>query len=269
MKLSELHDTRVRYPKILIYGPPGCGKTALALTLGAEAQMIDLDDGLMTGMMLKDQHTAARQSVDVIQFLEVEPEKALVYHKVKSYLYDIINRANRGQWPFKYLIIDSLTMLAMASIRSVLYASSILGKKNPEIQHWGMAIGDIQQILVTLRAAPFTVIVLAHDQTKTIKVGEKEENYTELAIFGKNLPSQVGAAFDELWYMIPRPVGQGKNRYLLKTMATDVVTAKSRSSLPDETDTNLGLKPIIDKLGYKLKEAQPLPTPPLTVPPKV
>jgi SpoVK/Ycf46/Vps4 family AAA+-type ATPase len=48
--MAKLKDLKFQHPKILLWGRPGCGKTALALTLGTRAQVLDCDEGLMTGM---------------------------------------------------------------------------------------------------------------------------------------------------------------------------------------------------------------------------
>lgn len=253
MKLSEL-KSKPRH--VCMYGEVGSGKTALALTLGERAVVIDLDDGLLTGISLKDSFRNARMSVTVKQFLEPEPQvRATVFSRVKSYIYGIPRDIKSGNFPFEAFIIDSLSAFADSAVQMVMANSGNIGK-NPEIQHWGLAFTEIKNVLNVVRTLPIVVVLIAHEQIKLIGKPPNQDMRLELAIPGKNLPSQVARYYDELWYLKTRQVGQGKIQRVLQTSSTEAIAARSRSCLPNLTDTACGMWKLLEMTGYKVPEKE-------------
>lgn len=254
MKVADLVK---RPPKILIYSGPGTGKTALTLTLGEKLQIIDLDDGLRTANALEDKFKAARLAVDAKQFLEPSPHtSALAFKRTKECLIGIANDCQRGRYPFEFLALDSLSSLAEYALNYVMANSSRLGGQ-PEIQHWGLAISEVKQCLMILRSLPICVIVIGHEQIKTIGSGPSAEDKIFLGVYGQNLPLQVPGYFDEFWRMRVRPIGGGKFEYVVQTQATDVADAKSRGCLPNLTNAGGGMMDLLKKLGYEPRPEQP------------
>lgn len=260
MKLSELAASKPKAPHILLYGEVGCGKTALALTLGQRAQLLDIDDGFMTGASLKDKHHAARIGVDVVQFPEPQPHlKATQFASVKRHVINSANALAGKRYPFSALIIDSLSSLAESAVAMVMANSSRI-QETPEIQHWGMAFSEIKNVLAVVRAMDIVVVLIAHEQVKSIGEGKTKRDTIEIAVQGKNLPSQICRYFDEIWYLDTRPAGGGKLKYTIKTLGDGTVPARSRLGLPDQTEvTDLDLWSLLAKYGY--------PTPPLAATP--
>ena len=252
MKLSELVQNRA--PKILLYGEVGAGKTALALTLGAKALCVDMDDGLKTGVSIKDNFSSERLQVEVRQFPEPEPQKrAVSFMAVKKFIYGLPAEIQAKRWPYEALIIDSLSSLADAAVRYIMSNSSRLDD-TPEIQHWGLAFNEIKNVMNVIRTLPCAVVLIAHEQVKSIGKGNNKEDKLEIAISGKNLPSQITRYFDEVWYMRARNVGGGKRQYVVQTVGDDVVAARSRSCLPNLTDTSCGMWGLFKQIGYSPKE---------------
>lgn len=243
MKLSEI---KVKAPKILIYGPAGTGKTACALTLGSRAHVVDMDDGLLTGLTLQDKWSEDRQQVDVVQFLEEDPRTARAFLSVKKHLMDVVNKARQGKWEFDALVIDSLTAMAEFAMRSVLASNGMLGNV-PQIQHWQLAFTEVENIMIILRAMPCPVILIAHDQVRTID----EQDYVRIAIPGKNMPTKITRYFDEVFYSKVKTKGGGKREYLLQTRASGSIEAKSRGNLEALVDTSIGMTGILKLMGYE------------------
>ncbi len=251
MKLSELPK---KPPHICVYGEVGCGKTALALTAGARAQVLDLDDGLLTGIHLDDKFKQDRLQVDVKQFLEPDPaHKATVFARVKQYIYGLPRDMKNGNWPYEVFIMDSLSTFADSAVQMIMGNSGRLGS-NPEIQHWGMAFTEIKNVLNVVKTFPCVVILIAHEQVKVIGKPPNEEIKLELAVSGKNLPSQIARYYDELWYLRNRPTGGNKIQRVLQTAGRGSIAARSRDCLPDMTDTSIGMWGLLKMIGYEAKE---------------
>lgn len=163
MKVSELKS---KPPKILIYGPPGTGKTALVQTLGARGHLIDLDDNLEVGLGLKDNLREERMKIDVAQFLNDNPKKPTAFSECKKHVLSIVNKCSKGDFPFQAVAIDSLSSLASASQDETMYAAGRVGQ-NPEIQHWGTLLNEIERVITYLRSLPLPVFYIAHETTFT------------------------------------------------------------------------------------------------------
>ncbi len=245
MKLKEM--TKKNW-KIILFGPVGVGKTGLALTLGEKAQVLDMDDGLITGQAMQDKFTKDRLEVDVKTAYEEKLDTAMAFPKAKGIITSVCNLCMKGDYKFDYFILDSLTALAEASLRSTMFLSGRLGTA-PEIQHWGMAFMEIKDIMLMLRMLPITVVLIAHEQTREVD----KQPVVEIAVQGKNLPSQIPRYFDEVWRMMIRNLAGGKKSYVRQTKGTAAVKVRSRGDLDDMIDTGIGMKGILAKLEEKLK----------------
>lgn len=254
MKVSEL---QLGPPRVLIYGDVGDGKTALSLTLGARAQVLDFDNGLRTGVTLNDKFKADRMAVDVKQFLETDPAKqATVYTKAKNYIYDLSSAIRKGDWPYDAIIIDTLSAFAWSAVHNVMANSGRLGK-NPEIQHWGLAFTDIKNVLAVLCSLPCVVVLTAHQQVESVGQGDERIDKYQLAIPGKNMPTEIMRLFDEVWYLKSKPSGGGNRAYIIQTRTDALKIARSRGNLPDNTDSSVGMWELLKKCGYEPPERKP------------
>jgi len=229
MKPSEL--TR-KPPKILIYGPPGLGKTSLFMTLGEKAQLLDLDGNADVALGLKDNLHAERMECDVRQILEDDPAgKATVFARAKKYIYGLPGEIKKGNFPFDAFGLDSLTSLAVACQDYVMANSGRLGQ-NPEIQHWGLIITEIANVVKALKGLPIPTFILAHEEV-IVPEGGGEDNLAkiQIAIPGRKLPGQITRQFSEIWYLKMRASGQGKHEILIQTLATQIITCRSGRGL--------------------------------------
>jgi len=250
MKLKKIIQVP---PKILIYSGPGTGKTALTLTLGSNLQILDLDGGLSTGLYLDDKFKKDRLEVDAIQILEQRPHlQATVFSRTKSKIIEIANDCAKHQYEYEVLALDSITALSNAALQSVMASSGDLHGK-PQIQHWGLAIDEVKQVMAILASLPIVVVVIGHEQFKTLGKGTSQEDKIYLGIFGKNLPLQLPGYFDEFWRMRVLAAPGGKFSYKIQTYATPIAEAKSRSCLPNMTDSSCGMWELLKKIGYEKK----------------
>lgn len=258
MKPTELAS---KPPKILLYGPPGRGKTSLFMTLGEKAQLIDLDGNADVALGLNDNLRSKRLECDVKQFLEEDATKATAFRKVKEYIMGLGAQIKAGKFPYEIIGLDSLTSLAVGSQDFVMGNSGRLGQ-NPEIQHWGLLLTEIANIVKALKALPIPAIILAHEEV--ILGGEDKVEKVEIAIPGRKLPGQITRQFSEIWYMKIRPVGQGKQEISIQTLATHSITARSGRGLMtdrriatlvprEKTTDSVSMWTLLSEIGWSPK----------------
>ena len=245
MKLSELQP---HPPKILLTGTFGVGKTLLATSVGETAQVLDLNNGLRSAIMFKDSFTTDRAKVDVIQCLEPDPTKAIAYSKCKSYIESIAGECRIKTYKYKVLIVDGFTDLAEYATRAVLSDNGLLAKgAAPQIQHWGLAFNNIENVLITLKSLPIAVILIAH-----MRRYETDDGSTkfEIATPGKKLPEKIPTFFDEVWFMDVKYKGNGVNEHVVQTTSTSVVPCRSRDCVATNQLASIGMKSFLKQCGY-------------------
>lgn len=248
MKVSDIEG---KPPKVLLWGDVGSWKTSLLLTLGAPLQVLDFDDGCLTGVKLQDRWTEDRRAVDVIQFLEPAPHKvATVFQRAKQKIIEISNECALKKYPFGALGIDSLSALADASLQQILSNSGRLGQQ-PEIQHWGLAFSQLKDLVAVLRTLPIPVIYIGHEQVKSVGEGASRRETLELALNGKNLGNQICRYCDEIWYSRIKPVGSGKYVQQLQTVDDGTIPCRSRGCIPNNINAEIGMWELLKLAGYQ------------------
>lgn len=245
VKLSEM---KRHPPKIILMGGFGTGKTALALTLGERAVVLDCDNGVATGMTLADKFKQERLNVEVKPCWEESADSAIGFSRALSYARSIQKEVKQGKGP-EALVVDSFTTLVDMAVRQVLATNGKLGQ-NPQIQHWGLAFIQVETFLTIMKALPIVVIMTAH----TMRYEEDGITKKGIACPGTKLPHKVPTYFDEVWVMKIRNLEQGKKAYLIQTQGTESVPARTRYNLPDETDANLGMVEILRLMGYSFPQ---------------
>ncbi len=244
--MPKLRDLKLKPPKVLLYGRAGSGKTALALTLGSALQLIDLDQGLVTGLTLKDKFSEARLDVDVLEFADEDLKKPRAFERTKNYVQDVQTACGRGKYDFKVLALDSLTSLASDAMDYVLRKAGKLGQQ-PQINHWGECFREVETLLKMLKTLPIAVIVIAHEQMGEVDGVER----VEIAISGKKFPPKIPTLFDEVLYMRIRPAGKGESKYSVLSRSTPAILTRSRHNVPPEWDVDGGMWELLALMGYR------------------
>ncbi len=249
--MTPLNKLKLHAPKILLMGQFGTGKTLWATTLGSKCLVLDLDNGLRSALTFKDKHFNERQLIDVKTCWEEDANRATAFSKFASYLKSIGEECRQNKFERQALIIDGYTSLADFSVRDVLARNGLLGKA-PQIQHWGLAFIQIEQVLMELRSLPIVVVMIAHIR----RVEVKEETKYEIASPGQKLPDKIPPYFDEVW--VTEIKGSGSNqKYVCKTKGTSVVPCRTRGNIGDNLDMNRDLGFFVEELGFKWKVSEP------------
>lgn len=243
-------STKLKGPKILLYGSFGTGKTTFVATGGKAVQIIDLDSGLRSALTYEDKWKPERKlAVDcAISCGEDDPKRALAFNKARSYISSVFDQCASGKYPHKVLVLDSLTTMSEYAMRSILAANNMLGKQ-PQLQHWGIRDIVFKEILINLKALPIAVIVLAHQQIDQDNVGTIS---ISPAIAGKSLPPILHSQFDEIIYARTRPIAKGATEYVLENKSSGGTTVRTRSNFENYFNMDRGLREFLGLMDYEI-----------------
>jgi hypothetical protein len=253
MKLSE---AQVPTPKILLYGPPGGGKTVLASSLGEGCCYLDLDLNISSAKTTVDPLREERLKIDWFPYVDENPLKPARWGRFKSKVLELLNAAEQKKLQYKSVVIDSLTSAGDASLKNVLFSSGMIASDGslktksggPELSHWGLAMTELETILIWLKSMPIPVVVVAHQEMKALS---ENQNVIELSVIGSKLAPKVPGYFNEVWYLSPKVESGGKISYNIRTKHTGQILARSTSNLPEIVDAKQGMWKIFETMGYK------------------
>lgn len=246
MKLSEV---KTKPPKILIFGNYGSGKTLFAMTGGKYVQLIDLDEGVKSGKTFQDNFTNIRKEVDILQCYESEPKRALAFMKAQSYIQSVSEQCSVKKYPFKILVIDSLTNLHEYCMRMILANSGLLGQK-PRIQDWMLRDIQFLNLFLIVKSLPIAVVVLAHQQIHL----QDDTNIITPHLPGKSLPNNLISKFDEVLYIKSKLIAGGKTEYNIQNISTTSINVRTRANFKNNLNVNVGLLKLLELMDYNVKE---------------
>ena len=252
--MTKLSEMPTKPPKIITFGPLGTGKTLFAQSAGEAIQILDLDDGYVTGRQWKDEHTANRQQCDVETFIDETPGKSTAWPKFQLHIQRMALSVKKGTWPYPVVAIDSLTSMGELALRHVMCSAGrleggIMGKV--EQQHWGMCFQLMESILTIMRSMNIAVILIAHDDMREIG-GIKERI---LACNGQKLPFKIPRLFDEVWYFkkVTDKTKEAGVRIDIQSTPTPLLNVRTRNQIPKCT-VDAGLPKLMKFMGYDLEE---------------
>lgn len=253
--MTKIADFEPLPPKVLLYSPAGGGKSTLVMTAGEKLQLIDLDPGATVALSIHDKFRKERLNVDVVRIRDADPSKAVAWEAYKKYIQQVTNQVNAGTFPYKLLCIDSLTTMAEMALRSVLHNSGNANNCLPSIQQWGIAINEVKNAIIFLRALKIPVVLTAHCQSTVAD----NDNKMGIAIYGRDLPNYIPRYFDEIWYVHVRAQPTAQNQpqqyaFTLQTTPSAGIMARSRSGVPNEINCDKGFDAIIQSGTYRYPE---------------
>ena len=247
MRAKDLLEIN-RPPTMLIYGPAGTGKTAI-VSQAVDGYMMDFDDGMRTALTLNDQFTPLRQSIEFDLFVDEDPMAPRKYLEAKTKLLQISDDVRRGKWPYKAIVIDSLTGLCRAAQLFVLGTSGN-SMRQPQIQHFGQIVNEVESIFTILRSLKVLVLVTAHE------MAVETDNGMLIRIMSATKPhgmNKIPWLFDEVLYAKTRMKGGNKpNDYIVSGKSSSSISTRTRSGITSDIVINdIGLAGLLDFTKYK------------------
>lgn len=215
----------------------------------------------MPALHIKDKYEKARQEVDIIECYEDVGNPGSGLTKIKNQLFKISKEITEKKLQFDAIAIDSLTTISMQAMRMVLHNSGKMEQgavrlqrsssgalhSGIEIQHYGLAMQEVENCLMLLTGMPVLGICIAHDDTETID----ERQQKIVSVLGNKLAPKVPAFFNEVWYSLAAPQGAGKVDMVLQTQASASIMCRSRDGLANGFKMDQGFPTALASIGYK------------------
>jgi len=240
-------DLKNKPPNILLYGPAGTGKTGLVSQM-KDAYIMDFDDGMLTARNMEDDFSSLRQNAEFDTFLDENPAKPRAWLDAKKKVQSIVEEVQKGTWKYKAFGIDSLTGVAKCAQLYVMYAAGD-SFMQPQIQHWGMMVREMEGMLTRLRAMKVLKISTAHEMA--IETGGVS-CFTPRSITKPHSIDTLMWLFDEVWHTELRRAGQGKINFMVSGKPSPSYRCRTRSVLNcDIIHNKIGLAGLLEKIGFK------------------
>lgn len=210
MELRNTKDLSEVWLSIIMYGPPKCGKTSLASTLGANPLFIDFDDGMLTLKELGVNYIQPRTWEEILELTTL-----------------IRGGKLREKVQYDHIIVDSLAFMYSVIMDGVL---KIAKRPTPQIQDWGLANERTKMMIDYLLKARheqhYHFTLTCHE-----KIDRDEERGKIIGGIGATpaLMNVLPAMFDEMYYLTVSTAGTVVKR-TVNTVQSGFFPAGTRSA---------------------------------------
>jgi hypothetical protein len=241
----------------------GSGKTGALASLvdaGFHLRILDFDNGLS---VLKG-HVKNRANLKNVRYVDkLQDEIKLVAGRIGfarapafQRAMDALDKGTAEYWgedlgpveswtPKDILVLDSLTMCGRASLQMVMVANAA-GLKNPEIQHYGTAMENVEKLVMSLMASttPCHVIINTH-----ITSVEGDARLYPDAL-GSKLPPKIGKYMDNI---VGLRLAGGQRKFL--TQKDGLLALKTAVPMAENLPIDTGWVHIFEAItGKKIAE---------------
>lgn len=178
-----------KYFKLLVYGPPGVGKTSLAATLDPERTLfLNIEGGMISVAGTKARVTDQLKRVD----------------QVEEIFWKLAQGDDELQW-VTTVVLDSATELQTINIEGIV---SDAVAKNPnkrskdeiQIQDYGRSTARLKRLFRLFRDLPMHVIITALSKDR-LSNGENKRVVATIPYLTEKLSASLMGYMDYVWYM--------------------------------------------------------------------
>lgn len=250
--------------KVICASDSGSGKSGALASLvdgGLNVRVLDFDNGLsvLKGFVKNRENLKNVHYVDKLQddmqlvAGRIGIKKAPAFQRAM----DALDKGGKDYWGADIpplvqwtardvLVVDSLTMAGRSSLQMVMNANAA-GMKNPEIQHYGVAMENIERWIQMMTASVIKCHVIVNTHVTTI---EGDARLYPDAL-GSKLPAKVGRYFDNV---VSIRLTGGERKF--QTVKDGMLALKTSVPFtPDSFPISDGWKTIFEKItGKKLAE---------------
>lgn len=204
--ITSTKNMALDYAKVVLYGPPGSGKTTAAATW-PKPLFLSAESGLLS---VRD------KAIDVWTINEWEDlEEAFAYLRVGGHGYESV-------------VLDSLTEMQKKLADYVIRKFPAVKRAYQDLSSesdWGYIIDRSRKLCRAFRDLPLNVVFITLSQDVEVE----GENVTRPALNGKTLPDELCGWVDAVIYC-PGPIKdeEGTQQYLGQTVAAKGRRAKIR-----------------------------------------
>lgn len=210
LEVKNTKDMQQVWLSTIVYGPPKCGKTTFAATLGEQPLIIDFDDGILSLKELGVNYVQPRTWEEILELVTL-----------------IRGGKLREKLVYDHIIVDSLAFMYGVVMEGVL---KIAKRTTPQIQDWGLANERTKMVVDYLLKARteqhYHFTLIAHE-----KIDKDEERGKIIGGIGATpgLMNVLPAMFDEFYYITVQQVGQTVKR-VINTVQAGFFPAGTRSA---------------------------------------